>query len=272
MEDGSIKGVSQKTANDLSAEVELAKRRLAAEKASRGGLKTASRAGKARNFLQQHGKRKEEDDEEAARIKLLEEKAKIYEKARKGHFESEIDKDGFAGLIIPTYSSESEDEIERIGNGESEGEVEVEDEFGRTRMVLKSKARAYLHRDENGRDKEANLIHGDVIQHKAFALNQQLAEKIRQEGTSKGSDVHYDDRWEIRDKGVGFYRFSQDKDTRQAQMESLLSMRRETLGQESKFRELKDKRMNRRNRRLAAIMKLRESTTKRLQRLQRLDH
>ena len=60
--------------------------------------------------------------------------------------------------------------------------------------------------------------------------------------TKKDEDTHYDANWEIRTKGVGFYQFSKDGETRKKEMEALNAARLKTENQRSEREAKKDAR------------------------------
>lgn len=133
-------------------------------------------------------------------------------------------------------------------DGDGDGEtVEYEDEFGRLRRgtkadaakeIRRNKARSYAAselREYSARPQRPDrLIHGDAIQTAAFdpdatiaAQMESLARK-RDRSPTPPESVHYDASKEVRSKGVGFYAFSRDGETRKGEMEALERERGET--------------------------------------------
>jgi hypothetical protein len=91
--------------------------------------------------------------------------------------------------------------------------------------------------DEFGRTRQ--IDDGEVIVEQSSV--DALISSIRPQGSMVG-DVHYDDTGEIRTKGVGFYRFSQNEVDRQTQMSDLTTMRQNTLASRTQLMILKEKR------------------------------
>jgi hypothetical protein len=73
----------------------------------------------------------------------------------------------------------------------------------------------------------SNIIYGDTIQHQAFnpdrVIQEQMVElaKKRDKESTPPPKSHYDANAEIRNRGTGFYAFSQDQELRQEEMEGL---------------------------------------------------
>ena len=154
--------------------------------------------------------------------------------------------------------SDSDDEDDGPGpesttNGDADGDddddddkiVEWEDEFGRLRQGKRSDKekmdrrikRGELGAEELGRmsarpSAPRQLLHGDIIQTMAFTASDQekmdeLARK-RDRSLTPPPPTHFDADREIRSKGVGFYKFSKDEDTRAEEMRVLGAQRDET--------------------------------------------
>ncbi|KAK0673041.1 hypothetical protein QBC41DRAFT_312639 [Cercophora samala] len=132
-------------------------------------------------------------------------------------------------------SSDSEPEASK-----EEATIEHTDEYGRTRLLTPSQ-KAALDRAAASKvdlDKMAgrpvavpsDLIFGDTIQARAFEGTDQMEELARKRDRSATPppEVHYDANWEIRTKGVGFYKFSQDGESRKREMEGLERERERT--------------------------------------------
>ncbi|MCJ1250243.1 hypothetical protein MMC30_007469 [Trapelia coarctata] len=125
--------------------------------------------------------------------------------------------------------------------------VEYTDEFNRLRRGTKAEAAresrrrlAATHAEEELQSMSARpaapakLIYGDTIQAAAFnpdapiqAAMEELARK-RDRSATPPDEVHYDASKEVRSKGVGFYAFSGDKETRAKEMAALEAERKET--------------------------------------------
>ncbi|KAK3333856.1 hypothetical protein B0T19DRAFT_419310 [Cercophora scortea] len=145
------------------------------------------------------------------------------------------------GLVSSSSSSESEEE----NNNDTEL-VEYEDEFGRLRQGTRADKLRFERRLARGEASAAeldrmsarpkapeNLIFGDAVQADAFLAThdtttmEELARK-RDRSPTPPPAVHYEADREIRTKGVGFYAFSKDEETRKAEMESLEKERERT--------------------------------------------
>lgn len=127
--------------------------------------------------------------------------------------------------------------------------IEFEDEFGRTRRgtrAEKAKLKAWHEKSlfeaeeiENAAARPhtpQTLIHGDTIQTMAFnpqdsTKMKELARK-RDRSATPPDEAFYDADGELRDKGVGFYKFSKDKELRNAQLRSLQEQHRSTKAQQ----------------------------------------
>ncbi len=144
--------------------------------------------------------------------------------------------------------------------------VEIVDEFGRTRVVSKSKV-AYYKGEEYSKEnstlveKPVELIHGDVIQSESFDIDKfkEPAKEIIDRDHNQDLEQHYDPNWEIRNRGVGFYAFSQNKEEYMKQMESLQNIREETMEELKRPKELRDCQISRIELRRAKILKLRQA-------------
>uniref|UniRef100_A0A060SZH7 ARAD1C00836p n=1 Tax=Blastobotrys adeninivorans TaxID=409370 RepID=A0A060SZH7_BLAAD len=215
----------------LSAELEEARKKFENDRATGGrsvrALKHArpigSRTGsmgsgsKLKKDLKEATKRMERQKQEA-RYEKMKQKSSLYERLKsEDHHE-----DDMGGLIMPNTGTEG-----------SDSEIEIVDEFGRTRMVPRSKALLYQSGEEPV-DRPANLISGNFIQNHAIQTRtgtgppsdlskQAAAIKNRLDELDRRQE-HYDASWELRDKGVGFYQFSHDEDVRAKEMQSLKHM------------------------------------------------
>jgi hypothetical protein len=146
------------------------------------------------------------------------------------------------------------------GDSEEEELIEYTDEFGRTRKGTRAEVAREQRRnriatsatqelaDMSGRpDMPQGVIFGDTIQASAFnpdaaitAAMEELATK-RDRSATPPEETHYDATKEVRSKGVGFYQFSRDNDTREKEMQNLAREREETERQEKEREERKEK-------------------------------
>ncbi|PVU89289.1 hypothetical protein BB561_005447 [Smittium simulii] len=104
-----------------------------------------------------------------------------------------------------------------IKDSKSENLIETTDEFGRTRMVKKSLALEL----EASNNRE--LISNDM----QIEIDRNKWENDMKSNASKNE--HFDDRNETRNKAVGFYRLSQNEETRESQLKQLNELRQNTL-------------------------------------------
>ncbi|KAG1821137.1 uncharacterized protein BJ212DRAFT_1265708 [Suillus subaureus] len=177
---------------------------------------------------------------------VLERKAKIYEKLRKGksggltdkqyeallvdfdsrgpsdHFESDSD-DMDESLTVPQQPQDDDDPI-----------IEYEDEFGRQRTGRRSEVpRHLLPRAEDTEpipDEDKDVIHNPVNYFPVFEPSAERVQAVQDAYSEANNPLssHYDASKEVRAKGAGHYQFSADEETRKQQMEELRSARMET--------------------------------------------
>ncbi|KAI9151895.1 hypothetical protein HJFPF1_09108 [Paramyrothecium foliicola] len=214
----------------------------------------------------------EQEAQELARAKRkMENKARLYAAMKRGDY---VPKDNEAAPLVDfdrkwaettegkddgVSSSSSESEDEDGANGANEM-VEYVDEFGRTRHVTRAEKdklerrtrRGLLGAEELERmsarpSAPGNLIYGDTVQ--AMAFNPEDADKMeelarkRDRSATPPDQTHYDADWEIRTKGVAFYKFSKDEETRDREMRELEEERQRT---EQQRKEREDQREARR--------------------------
>ncbi|KIP05024.1 hypothetical protein PHLGIDRAFT_74899 [Phlebiopsis gigantea 11061_1 CR5-6] len=159
---------------------------------------------------------------DAARA-VLERKAQVYEKLRKGKSGGLNDKQYDSLLVdfdskpIDAYESDSDDVDESLtvpkpSNEEDDPIIEYEDEFGRARTGRRSEVPRHLLPQEEAEPEELD----------PFVICASLAEE------NNPLNIHYDASKEVRAKGAGFYQFSGDAETRRSQMEELKNARDET--------------------------------------------
>ncbi|KAI0661476.1 hypothetical protein C8Q70DRAFT_1051816 [Cubamyces menziesii] len=182
---------------------------------------------------------------ESARA-ILERKAKVYDKLRKGK-SGGLDDKQYGELLVdfeqkgidPYFSSDSDDVDESLTvpvppDGEEDDPImEYLDEYGRTRTARRSE----IPRDrlpQAGKEEEEDfdpyVIHNPVDHFPVYEQSEERAEEIKRRlaEESKPPTIHYDASREVRAKGAGFYQFSADEETRRKQMEELRKAREET--------------------------------------------
>ncbi|KAK9477563.1 hypothetical protein V1514DRAFT_333643 [Lipomyces japonicus] len=246
--------VSSSSSVTLSNELALLKEKFIKDKAKNGSTKlnsssSSGRVRKKRGVLHSEPSNKgiqgriardeiiERQDrlktDESYAEKQLKRKARQYDALKKGYTagldlnDSALDVEMFvAGSSGENNGNESESEVS------DDDLIEHTDEFGRTRLVSRYK----IHRFDDEHDETIakvsrpdKLIYGDKIQYQAFHGNEDAMRQIFERDDSLVDDVHYDASKEIRTKGVGFYDFSQDAESRSKEMEELKNMREETL-------------------------------------------
>jgi hypothetical protein len=178
--------------------------------------------------------------------KKMEEKARLYAAMKRGDVEDNAERfavdfdrkwaekygDGQSG------EEDMSDEDEEEEEGEGSGTVEYVDEFGRTRQGTRADA-ARAARQERGLadmsgdrftarpSAPSGVIYGDTIQHQAFnpdfpiAMQMEELAKKRDKSLTPPPDMHFDASREVRQKGTGFFQFSEDAEERKKQMEGL---------------------------------------------------
>ncbi|KAK1244668.1 hypothetical protein MKX07_003467 [Trichoderma sp. CBMAI-0711] len=189
----------------------------------------------------------EDETRELERAKRkMESKARLYAAMKRGDY---VPKENEAAPLVDfdrkwAETTEGKDDYETSSsdedaNGSGDDEiVEYEDEFGRTRRTTraeKEKMERRIRRGLLGAEElermsarpsaPSKLIYGDAIQAMAFVPDdpdkmEELARK-RDRSATPPEMKHYDADHEIRTKGVGFYKFSKDEETRAQEMKSL---------------------------------------------------
>ncbi|KAK4454047.1 hypothetical protein QBC34DRAFT_394096 [Podospora aff. communis PSN243] len=206
------------------------------------------------------------ESERALARRKMESKARLYAAMKRGDFvgrESEMGLVDFDRKWAEMKDSPNPDGAETSSGDDSSEEddnidrelVEWEDEFGRMRRGTKAEKLRFERNLARGaaataeletmsaRPKEPEqLIIGDAVQTEAFAAKdeaamEELARK-RDRSATPPPLTHYRADHEIRTKGVGFYAFSQDEETRQKEMASLEAERAKT---EASRKEREDK-------------------------------
>lgn len=189
------------------------------------------------------GRPKDEDEEVLAKSRrTLEQKARLYEKLRRGEDDdvSEVVRENILVDFVrkdwdPVGKRFVADEPEQIVRVEK---VEFVDEFGRTRLVTVEEHAALV--------KTKQELANKLIESLKAPTNDEAEEAI-------AGPAHYDDTQEIRSKGIGFYRFSQSESARQKQLAELNVLRQSTVESRSKAMILKEQRRIVQEARLAKV-------------------
>ncbi|KAH6640508.1 hypothetical protein F5144DRAFT_560676 [Chaetomium tenue] len=140
--------------------------------------------------------------------------------------------------------SDSEPDNDEQTNNTDTTLHEYTDEFGRVRQLTRAQilrlqrgaASATELENMSARPKAPSaLIYGDAVQAEAFAAHdggaamEALARK-RDRSPTPPEATHYQADWEIRTKGVGFYKFSKEEGRREEEMKALEEERARTEG------------------------------------------
>jgi hypothetical protein len=180
----------------------------------------------------------------------MEEKARLYAAMKRGDVEDDAERFAvdFDRKWAEKYGDAQSGEDDMSEDEEEEGDggmVEYLDEFGRTRQGTRAEA-ARAARQQRGLadisgDKftarpsaPSGVIYGDTIQHQAFnpdmpiAMQMEELAKKRDKSLTPPPDMHFDASREVRQKGTGFFQFSEDAEERKKQMEDLERERLET--------------------------------------------
>ncbi|KAG1771011.1 hypothetical protein EDD22DRAFT_14005 [Suillus occidentalis] len=177
---------------------------------------------------------------------VLERKAKIYEKLRKGKSGGLTEKQYEALLVdfdsrgpSDQFESESDDMDESLTvpqqpQDDDDPIIEYEDEFGRQRTGRRSEVpRHLLPRSEDTeliQDDDKDVIYNPVNYFPVFEPSAERVQAVQDAYSEANNPIssHYDASKEVRAKGAGHYQFSADEETRKQQMEELRSARMET--------------------------------------------
>jgi len=181
----------------------------------------------------------------------MEEKARLYAAMKRGDVEDDAERFAvdfdrkWAEKYGDGQSGEEDMSDEDEEEAEGSGMVEYVDEFGRTRQGTRADA-ARAARQERGLadmsgdrftarpSAPSGVIYGDTIQHQAFnpdfPITKQMEElaKKRDKSLTPPPDMHFDASREVRQKGTGFFQFSEDAEERKKQMDELERERTET--------------------------------------------
>lgn len=190
----------------------------------------------------------------AARRKM-EDKARLYAAMKRGDY---VPKEGEAAPLVDfdrkwaemqegkdaDDSSDDDDDDDDDDNTDREI-ITFTDEFGRQRTGTRAEkdrlerrirasqyGAAELERMSARPKAPEKVIYGDAVQAEAFvAADEEKMEELarkRDRSLTPPEMKHYDANGEIRTKGVGFFQFSKDEETRQKEMESLAKERETT--------------------------------------------
>lgn len=251
-----------KSKTDIFAGVRSATKRKSnnnndeAERAGGGGAKLV--------LKEVHGTEDEKNELAAARRKM-EEKARLYAAMKRGDY---VPREGESAPLVDfdkkwaetrdqgkdnaASSSSSDGDDDDDDNIDTEI-IEYTDEFGRTRRGTRAEqlrqARRAHARDYTAAELERmsarpkapeRVIYGDAIQADAFrAVDEDAMEALarkRDRSLTPPEMKHYEADREIRTKGVGFFQFSKDEETRTKEMANLAA-ERETTERERRRRE-----------------------------------
>lgn len=230
------------------------------------GAREEGRNKKARGLRLKEGQSTEEELAELERSrKRMEEKARMYSALKRGDY---VPKENEPAPLVDfdrKWAEANDDGARYDESSDSEEDrddevIEFEDEYGRTRQGTRAdvekmerrRKRGLLGAEELERisarpSAPQGLIFGDTIQSMAFNPEdpdkmEELARK-RDRSATPPEKKHYDADAEIRDKGVGFYKFSKDEEVRKGEMEALAEDRRAT---EARHKERDEKKAARR--------------------------
>ncbi|KAL2114230.1 hypothetical protein VUR80DRAFT_10017 [Thermomyces stellatus] len=208
-------------------------------------------------------------EEELAELELsrkrMEEKARMYSALKRGDYVPKEDEPEPLVDFERKWTEANNDGARYDESSDPDEDVddeviEFEDEFGRTRQGTRAEKERMERRRKRGLlgaeelerisarpTAPQGLIYGDTIQSMAFNPKdpdrmEELARK-RDRSATPPEMKHYDADAEIRDKGVGFYKFSKEEEARKKEMEALEEERRTT---EARHKERDEKRAARR--------------------------
>ncbi|KAF8348820.1 hypothetical protein F5887DRAFT_1241934 [Amanita rubescens] len=177
---------------------------------------------------------------ESARA-VLERKAKIYDKLKKGKTGG-LSENQYNSLLVDfdskpirTYESDSDDVDESLTipkppDQGSDPMVEYEDEFGRIRTARRSEVPRNLLPPEPDEDEDI-VIRNPVNHFPVYMPSEDRVAEIEKTFAEENNplNLHFNATKDNRAMGAGFYQFSADEETRRAQMDELKTAREETL-------------------------------------------
>ncbi|OCK78982.1 hypothetical protein K432DRAFT_383449 [Lepidopterella palustris CBS 459.81] len=180
----------------------------------------------------------------------MEEKARLYSAMKRGDVEDLDNKhlvDFDQKWAEREAKGEADDDTSSDDGSDSEQEelVEYQDEFGRTRrgtraeVAREERRKKMLAADEPDRftarpAAPSNIIYGDAVQSAAFNPDEPIAVQMAELAAKRDKEAtpppeeHFDGKREVRTKGVGFFHFSADEETRKKEMAALAKEREET--------------------------------------------
>ncbi|KIL64469.1 hypothetical protein M378DRAFT_11472 [Amanita muscaria Koide BX008] len=176
---------------------------------------------------------------ESARA-VLERKAKIYDKLKKGKTGG-LSENQYSSLLVDfdskpldAYESDSDDVDESLTvpkppTHEEDPIVEYEDEFGRIRTARRSEVPRNLLPPEPDEDEDI-VIRNPVNHFPVYTPSEDRIAEIEKTFAEDNNplNIHFNATKENRAMGAGFYQFSADEETRRAQMEEFKATRDET--------------------------------------------
>ncbi|GAB6026017.1 hypothetical protein CHUAL_011980 [Chamberlinius hualienensis] len=201
----------------------------------------------------------EDDNEETRRAldasrKKLEEKAKLYDKLTSSYHvndEEELYMVDFNRKVL--YNEVSKpvpvaDDVVEVNEDsykskkDDEEWVEYTDSLGRSRKCFKKDLPQMKAMDMELQKKNAVPPPISLLED----VDYEIEEKTPSEAPNPVGPVHYQNvqHNEIRDHGVGYYRFSKDEDERSKQMDLLENLRNQTKEQRTRREKLKEQRKN----------------------------
>ncbi|KAK0742440.1 hypothetical protein B0T21DRAFT_409251 [Apiosordaria backusii] len=226
----------------------------------------------------------EETAELARSRQRLESKSRLYAAMQRGDYLGKeyglVDFDRKWAEQNPNSAQDEDLSSSSDSEPEEEATIEYTDEYGRTRLLTPSQKAALDRAAASKVDLEkmagrpvavpSDLIFGDAVQTEAFNTTEQMEELARKRDRSATPppETHYDANWEIRTKGVGFYKFSQGGEERRKEMEGLERERERTEKEREEREREKQKRkeeLERRRREIEA--RRREMGEKKAERL-----
>ncbi|TBU63082.1 hypothetical protein BD310DRAFT_667326 [Dichomitus squalens] len=252
-------GVSASSFMDLQAELERKKQEFAKNRAAGNAMAVvggAKRPDKEPKWAKQNAGvhdraardvRQFEDDVrpsyDAARARL-EKKARQYKLLQQGKSAGLSDKQYGSVLVdfeqkaIEHYQSDSDDVDESLTvpvppqDAEDDPVIEYQDEFGRVRTARRSEVpREFLPdaEKEDDEDFDPYVIRNPVNHFPTWERSMEDQEKIKAAlEEDELADIHYDASREVRAKAAGFYKFSEDEETRRRELEALNKRHEET--------------------------------------------
>ncbi|KAK7942871.1 uncharacterized protein PG986_011984 [Apiospora aurea] len=216
-------------------------------------------SGKPINLKDVQGTEEEKHDFARARRKM-QEKARLYTAMKRGDY---IAKEGETAPLVDFDAkwalrnpADQDDGYPDVDSESSDSEshdpaddeiIEYKDDFGRTRRGTRAEYERQQRREQRralGAEEldrmsarpraPEKVIYGDSIQSHAFNPEDETWDKMEELAAKRDreptppDDTHYDGNAEIRNKGVGFFHFSKDKESRQKEMDSLAAERETT--------------------------------------------